>query len=91
MTAKRPLTESKRTLFLQNRQILTPKRDSRESRLALKTTLFSCFSGRACVQHYYSSGPPGRITRQIRLKLCPYQSQDARNITTGDRLSTSRC
>ena len=58
MTPNRPLTESKRTLFLRNRQILTPNRDSRELRLASKTTLSLRFYGRACVQHYYSSAPP---------------------------------
>ena len=40
MTPKRPLTESKTTLFLRNRHILTPKR---ELRLAQKTTLFCVF------------------------------------------------
>ena len=36
---------------------MTPIRNSCESRLASKSNLFQCFSGRACVQHYYSSGP----------------------------------
>ena len=51
MTPKRPLVESKRTLFLKNRHILTPKR---ESRLASKNNPFFTFSGRACVQQYNS-------------------------------------
>ena len=43
MTPKRPLIESKRTLFLKNRHILTPKRDLRESHLALKNNPFFPF------------------------------------------------
>ena len=56
---KAPLIESKRTLFLANRHILTPNRDSRESHSASKNNPFLRFSGRACVQHYHSSDPPG--------------------------------
>ena len=73
MTPKRPLIESKRTLFLKNRHILTPKRDSRESRLASKTTLFSRFSGRACVQHYNSSGPPRGMSHMLAILNLQYK------------------
>ena len=51
MTPKRPSIESKKTLFLKNRQIFTP---NRESRLASKNDpFFLCSSGCACVQDYY--------------------------------------
>ena len=52
MTPNRPLTESKRTLFLRNRQILTPNRDSRKSCLASKNNPFFRVS---MVAHVYNT------------------------------------
>ena len=61
MTPKHPLIESKRTLILKNRQILTT---NREPRLASENNFFSRFSGRTCVQHYIPvalwANPPHR-------------------------------
>ena len=53
MTPKRPLIESKRTLFLKNRHILTPKHDSLESHLASKNIPFFAFLN--LVVHVYST------------------------------------
>ena len=61
MTPKRPLIESKQTLFLKNRHILTPTRDLHDLHLPSKNNPFSCFSGPACV-HVYNTMiwvPPG--------------------------------
>ena len=64
MIPKLPLVESKRTLFLKKKMyILTHNRVLREWCSASKPTLFLFsflrFSGCACEQHYFSSGPPG--------------------------------
>ena len=72
MTPKHPLIELKRTLFLKNRQILTPNCDLRESRFVYKKTLFFfAFSGCACAQHYYSSAPPPGPPRHLGRLIKP--------------------
>ena len=52
MTPKRTLMESKEDPFLENRQILTPNRDSRESRLGSKKQPFFRVS---LVAHVYNT------------------------------------
>ena len=59
MTSKCPLIVSKRTLFLENKHILTPNRDLRESRLASKTTPFFAFLwSRMCTTLIFKCHPP---------------------------------
>ena len=69
---KRPSIESKITLFLIKRHILSPNRDSHRIQ-SQKSTLFSRFSGHACVQHYFSSDPPGmRLSSDFCISLTAF-------------------
>ena len=60
MTPNAPY-RSKKGPFLENRQVLTPNRNSHElCSVSKKQPPFFAFSGSACVQHKYPSAPPPR-------------------------------
>ena len=62
MTPKRPLTVSKKDPFSYKKAYFDPfPRFSRIAFSLKKATLFSRFSGHACLQHLYSSGPTGLV------------------------------
>ena len=67
ITPKRPLIESKKDPFLQNSHILTPNRDSRESRPASKNNPFFRVSLVAHVYNAINRVPPRYLT-QVEVK-----------------------
>ena len=87
MIPKHPLEESKRTLFLKNRYILTPNHDSVKSRSASKNNLFFAFLwSRMCTTLLFECPPCGLVLvgvwTAVGIKMVNYFFSDQNNKNT---------